>query len=323
MQGSFSKAFREVIESAGSGAVNYKRIQPPFLSASAKADKRSDAFKSALRALSDLDCEAALNEESIDEFISFFRILYGTGDGYRHLYSDVCTVMYSYMGTDEKLDLGSIPDQALSLARNAALLAQEICKEDRPSVIEESKQAGERWEDVQKSVIKLHDHIELERTRMDYVVKQNARLVAASEEAKASAKKAREAAEAIDKDSQEARARFTEMVDNSKREYVTILGIFAAIVIAFTAGSAFSASVLQNIAEASIYRLSFVALIIGFFLFNVISVLLMFILKVSKIKDDTGVMRAIKYGDIGFAIAILLVVIARCVGFMSVVPPGY
>lgn len=323
MQGSFSEAFEQVVESAGSSAINYKRIQPPFLSASAKADKRGDAFKSALKRLSDLDCEAALNEESIDEFISFFRVLYGTGDGYRHLYSDVCAVMYSYMGTDENLDLGSIPDQALSLARNAALLAQEICNEERQSVIEESEQAGDRWKDVRKSVIKLRDHIELERTRMDYVVKQNARLVAASEDAKASAKQAREAAEAIDKDSQAARARFAEMVDDSKREYVTILGIFAAIVIAFTAGSAFSASVLQNIAEASIYRLSFVALIIGFFLFNVISVLLMFILKVSKIKDDTNIMRVIKYGDMGFAIAIMLVVIARCAGFMSIIPPGY
>ena len=52
-------------------------------------------------------------------------------------------------------------------------------------------------------------------------------------------------------------------IENAQRENVTILGIFAAIVIAFTAGMGFTASVLQNIDAVSIYRLVFMIVLMG------------------------------------------------------------
>ncbi len=51
---------------------------------------------------------------------------------------------------------------------------------------------------------------------------------------------------------------------------ITILGIFSAVVLAFSGMFTFSASVLQSINNASIYRVVFVALIIGLIIFNLI-----------------------------------------------------
>ena len=62
-----------------------------------------------------------------------------------------------------------------------------------------------------------------------------------------------------------------------QREYITILGIFAAIVITFTSGVVFSSSVLQSIAGVSIYRLLLVSLVIGLVLINVLYALFLYI----------------------------------------------
>ena len=48
-----------------------------------------------------------------------------------------------------------------------------------------------------------------------------------------------------------------------QREYISILGIFAAVVLAFTGGIAFSTSVLKNINTVSVYRITAVSLIIN------------------------------------------------------------
>ena len=54
-----------------------------------------------------------------------------------------------------------------------------------------------------------------------------------------------------------------ERQEDMQKEYITILGIFAAIVLAFTGGIVFSSSVLENIDKPSIYRISLMAFIIG------------------------------------------------------------
>ncbi len=63
-------------------------------------------------------------------------------------------------------------------------------------------------------------------------------------------------------------------VKNAQKESVTLLGIFAAIVLSFTGGMAFSSSVLANMDKLPLYDVVLVALFVGVVLFNVISVLL-------------------------------------------------
>lgn len=61
----------------------------------------------------------------------------------------------------------------------------------------------------------------------------------------------------------------SEKVQNAQREYIAILGIFAAIVLAVTGSFSFTAAAFQSINDVSIYRIAFVVLIIGLILVNI------------------------------------------------------
>ena len=62
-----------------------------------------------------------------------------------------------------------------------------------------------------------------------------------------------------------------------QNEYITILGIFAAIVLSFTGGMTFSTAVLEHINAVSPYRLITVVLAIGLVLINLMWMLIDFI----------------------------------------------
>ena len=74
-------------------------------------------------------------------------------------------------------------------------------------------------------------------------------------------------------------------IKNIEREYITILGIFASIVLSFVGGITFTTSVLQNIDKVSIYRLALMIAFIGFILVNVMYILISFILEINEINE--------------------------------------
>jgi len=59
-----------------------------------------------------------------------------------------------------------------------------------------------------------------------------------------------------------------------EKEYISILGIFASIILAFVGGLTFSTSVLTNIDKASIYRQVIISCIIGIVFFDLIWVMI-------------------------------------------------
>ena len=97
------------------------------------------------------------------------------------------------------------------------------------------------------------------------------------------------------------------MQDDLQRNYVTILGIFAAIVIAFAAGSTFSSSVIQSMASVSIYRLAFVMMVRGLFLFDLVMALFFFICRVAKFKEGEHLPTSVKWVN-GIAMAVVVIV---------------
>lgn len=107
--------------------------------------------------------------------------------------------------------------------------------------------------DCQKIIIKIYDHFQLSLYQIE-----NAKNIQASglEEVKEGIRN-----------------------DNKKleREYVTILGIFAAIVSTFVGGITFSSAALSSINNTSIYRLLFVVNGMGFILLNAMYMLMYFI----------------------------------------------
>lgn len=106
-------------------------------------------------------------------------------------------------------------------------------------------------------------------------------------------------AESID----EAKEKLLENVnfDSKKMEqqYISILGIFAAVVLSFVGGLTFSSSVLQNIDAISIYRLLMVVDILALVLINVIYLLIKFI---CQINDKNFKLFKIKWVNICFII---------------------
>lgn len=74
---------------------------------------------------------------------------------------------------------------------------------------------------------------------------------------------------------------FDKELKSKEKEYITILGIFASIVLAFVGGLVFSTSVLENINAVSIYRLLLVIGLLAFVLINVIYLLVRFITEIN------------------------------------------
>ena len=73
-----------------------------------------------------------------------------------------------------------------------------------------------------------------------------------------------------------------------QKDYVTILGIFAAVIVAFVSGMTFSTSVLNNIDKVDIRHLTFVVILIALVLFNLLNLLFDFLQKINKISFSNG-----------------------------------
>lgn len=74
-----------------------------------------------------------------------------------------------------------------------------------------------------------------------------------------------------------------ESIKNTLRDYISIFGVFSAIIITFVGGLSFTSSVLESMAIVSKYRLIFVICLLSFTVFNVIYYLMEVILRISKI----------------------------------------
>lgn len=71
--------------------------------------------------------------------------------------------------------------------------------------------------------------------------------------------------------------------DDLQKQYITIWGICASIVLAFTGEIAFSTSVLENIGNASICRIFSITILLAFVMLNVIYILTRFVMEICGI----------------------------------------
>ncbi|PAF50430.1 hypothetical protein [Helicobacter sp. 13S00477-4] len=96
---------------------------------------------------------------------------------------------------------------------------------------------------------------------------------------------------------------------NQKNQYITILGIFASIVLAFVGVFTFSTSIFSNIDKSSIYRLIFVMGFIACLFTNLLYFLFNFIKNIGMEKRQ----RSFKehFGIVSFNILILIVLICN------------
>lgn len=183
---------------------------------------------------------------------------------FRHFYTDIFSVLTQIQQNSELGDI-NILGQNLDVLRNGY----------KP---QNKASDGKRTIDVSDAIKKLYDHVNLDIARITYSDAADRRISGESSlenlqsqinSLHSELQKAiniKEDYEATEKKIVDVESK----LENSQKEYITILGIFAAVVLAFTGGIAFSTSVLNNIAQASVYRTIIISLIIGLVLVNVL-----------------------------------------------------
>lgn len=259
-------AYDEALESI-SGALEIfaerieKLTKPPLeIPEIAEGDddsRKREALRLMLESLASADTESALSSDDIDGASRFFARLYGGREPYRHRYADICDLVFGEMGkSGEELDDG-VPYSVNCLAENISIIHERMVAKG------DGAQA--------RSVLKLADHIDLEKTRLGHYISQQQAL-REFKEAVADAKKERA----------EADREFAERLDKTRMEYIAVLGVFAAVVLAFNGGVGFSTSTLGALGiDSGIRALVFQTALVGFVLINTICILLVFVWKMS------------------------------------------
>lgn len=135
--------------------------------------------------------------------------------------------------------------------------------------------------DTQRIIIKMYDHVQLAL----YQIENTNNIFADSIE--------------------EAKENLHKQIKGVEKEYITILGIFASIVLAFVGGITFSTSVLQNISAVSIFRLLLTVDFLAFVLINTIYVLVKFIFTINDKNTDIFNIKKINIACIAIACIIV------------------
>lgn len=202
-------------------------------------------------------------ETQYDNFISRLEELYRRDEEnnyFRHYYSDIFIVL-SQLHLD--VDKGSIQTVG-----------------DNLSYIKESYQENKNADvKIKESINKLYDHISLEIARINYVdeIEYKATQEETIKKIKLDFKKQTEEINSAIKNVKNDAEELKNQMDNAQKDYISILGIFAAVVMSFVGGLVFSSSVLENIHYVSFYRLTFIVLLIGFVLSNILNALFYYI----------------------------------------------
>jgi len=215
----------------------------------------------------DILLELAKNQEVLqneDERRNMYKRLenlyyVSNGENFRHFYSDIFTVLTQIKHDPSKGDINILGQNLSVLRENYS--AQNF---DNNKLI-----------DIGENIKKLYDHVSLDIARISYSDAGD-RIISGEQEISDVKSKINQLQEEIER-SNNAQESIGNKLEQQQKEYIAILGIFAAVVLAFTGGISFSTSVLENIHSVSVYRLVLISLVIGFVLINVIFGLFSFI----------------------------------------------
>ena len=212
--------------------------------------KQSD-LKALLKELS--ESQEIINDYSIVDYVVKLKRIYDTESGFRHLYSEIfSTVADICITDDEKLEF---------LANNLRYIYEYVMENEK------------RDEKFQRNILKLYDHVNLDVARLNFWRRSENKIKEENEKLQRSIQIARDELKGVQKKSA-----------NMQKDYVAILGIFSAVLLTFIGNIAFSTSVLSNIHQSSMYRISFITVFLGFVVFNLLVYLMNFIKAVMDVK---------------------------------------
>ena len=230
------------------------------------------------RILEELANSQEILQNQLNQYVDRIVTVYSDSD-FRHRYSGFYAKITVIDGDDEgNLDI---------LSQNICILYEEICKRFREKQVEK---------EVYNGVRKLYDHVNLDIARINYIRTISNRAEAIQQEVEETQEKVEETQQqtqiTFDKlkseieDTKQQSVSILQKVQNAEREYIAILGIFAAIIAAFFSGIGFSSSILANIEKATIYRLSGVTTLVGLIIFNILVLLMSFVSHIVEVKFE-------------------------------------
>lgn len=214
--------------------------------------------------LVDLSTELTLDEDGLNSYVDKLKGVYCVG--FRHDYSAITRILFLTSSSKDTRDI---------LCSNIYDI-YEVAKENTNNDI--------RFID---SLRKLWDHINLENIRMIELTKIAEQANTANEVAATMANdvgQSKEELELVNREITDAKNELKVIqtnMKNSTTESITILSIFAGIVMAFSGGMSFISNAISGINKIGPYRLAIFILLIGNVMFNVIFLLLYMIGKIT------------------------------------------
>ncbi|HDZ5089446.1 TPA: hypothetical protein RTH14_001436 [Campylobacter jejuni] len=203
---------------------------------------------SQLRSIIEKLCKEQIFSNVDDIIANLFEIYQ---EGFKHNYSELTTIILNATKNDPEQDL-------MILAQNLRGFEEKL-----NSHSQNTKPEIANLQDIKSRIAKFYDHVNLECVRLQDSSEKISRLQNTYKE--------------LDKNYKE----LSENLNKQQAQYITILGIFASIVLTFVSGLVFSNSILSNIDKASIYRLVFVMAFIALFVGNILYFLFAFLIKIS------------------------------------------
>lgn len=273
-------------------------------------DKRRENLRSFLFSLA--KSQDYLQDES-NRYATYARLeeIYHTDSGtdFRHFYSDIFSVLTIIKNDNSRGDI-NILGQNMSIIRS----------EYQPK----NEDINGNLIDISDSIRKLYDHVSLDVARITYSENQNRIDLGQDrlDNIEAQSKGLEKSFSDIQKEITEEVGEVKKELKESQKEHISILGIFSAVVLAFTANIAFSTSVLENFHKASIYRTSFICLLIAFATINILYLLFAFINKIVHGTEEKKQCLLKKHfpiviADIMIGVAMLVVVICWARGVVE------
>lgn len=211
-----------------------------------------------------------LTEERMIKYIDSFDKIYS--NDFRHDYSTVTRILFN-IETEEDLR-----DYMVSNIKDIYDRSKELDKKDK------LKKESSRT----KSLKKLVDHINLENIRLKELIRISRETSMANEAVAATISELANNKMQIYDINEEISKAHSEMqiisnnMKQSTTESITILSIFAGVVMAFTGGMSYISQALASLEKIGPYRSGVFILLIGMIMFNVIFLLLYMIGKLTK-----------------------------------------
>lgn len=201
-------------------------------------------------------------KEEIQGFLdSNIKSLY-ENNNFRHSYFNISANLQTHRHEFE----GEKIQEKHPISENLKILKNEVITE-------------EQYSNIRIKIFKFIDHCNLELSRFSYFESVYWR----SEAAKDEFRKIKDDYEKLNKKRKNIDKRMMELkkeLSSSKSEYVTILSIFAAIMLASLGGLSFLSSTLKSINDVSVFRLIAICSICGLVLFNTTFMLLYMISRI-------------------------------------------